>query len=118
MVGGGAVAWYFTPSLCENVEVRRLPSPDGRLDLVVFERNCGATTDFSSQVSLVPHGASVDDRPGNVYIYGHRVPLALTWHSAAAIAVHYPPGFRGLTEARSVRGVSVEFAEDTAVKEP
>jgi len=51
---------------CANTVLQDIPSPDGRRHAVVFERSCGATTGFSTQVSVVPsvrdaHGA------GNVF---------------------------------------------------
>jgi len=51
---------------CENSVLQDIPSPDGRRHAVIFERSCGATTGFSTQVSVVP---SVRDArgPGNVF---------------------------------------------------
>jgi hypothetical protein len=42
--------------LCGNEELSRIPSPDGKLHAVVLLRACGATTGFSTQVSLVDAG--------------------------------------------------------------
>jgi hypothetical protein len=47
---------------CSNSLEQRLPSPDGKNDAVVFVRDCGATTDYSAQLSIVapmemPQGA-------------------------------------------------------------
>jgi hypothetical protein len=50
--------------LCTNVIVETLPSPNGELDAVLYQRDCGATTGFSTQVSVVPEGEEVVN--GNV----------------------------------------------------
>jgi hypothetical protein len=48
--------------LC-GVTVRRIvPAPDAKAALVTFEVDCGATTPFSTQVTLVPGGASFSRR--------------------------------------------------------
>jgi len=75
-VGGIAIgigAAFVLPHLmrdpCGNTIVEALPSPDGSHKAVVFVRNCGATTDFSTQMSVLrgdsgtrghPHSGCVD----------------------------------------------------------
>jgi hypothetical protein len=54
--------------LCGNQEISRLPSPDGKLEAVIFGRDCGATTDFTTQISIVAKGASVQRGSGNTFI--------------------------------------------------
>jgi len=52
---------------CTNESVSDAVSPDGRRHAVVFTRDCGATTGFSTQVSVLPAGR----RPsggGNVFV--------------------------------------------------
>jgi hypothetical protein len=45
---------------CRNDIAQRATSPDGVWDAVLFQRDCGATTDFTTQVSVVHHGADVN----------------------------------------------------------
>jgi len=54
--------------VCGNTEVSRLVSPDGRLDAVIFERSCGATTDFTTQISIVRKGDAIANDAGNAFI--------------------------------------------------
>lgn len=54
--------------LCANDEVVRVPSPDAKFEAVVFQRDCGATTGFSTQVSVVTKGGSLPNEAGNVLI--------------------------------------------------
>jgi hypothetical protein len=75
---------------CGNEVISEVPSPDRRLKAIVFERDCGATTDFSTQVSVMPSGQQFLTRAtwlrstasGNVFV-------ADTNHGEA------PPGPRG-----------------------
>jgi hypothetical protein len=54
--------------LCGNEEFVRVHQPSGDFDAVAFQRDCGATTGFSIQVSLIPAGDSLPNESGNVLI--------------------------------------------------
>lgn len=60
---------------CENAEVRRVASPDGEVEVVAFERDCGATTDLSYHVSVLPTGDLLPDDPGNTFVTGRSANL-------------------------------------------
>jgi hypothetical protein len=42
---------------CSVTPRRVLPSPKAEVNLVIFEVDCGATTPFNTQASIVPSGA-------------------------------------------------------------
>jgi len=54
--------------LCDNTPLAEVPSPSGTRKAVVFQRDCGATTGFSTQVSVLPAGAKLRDDGGNVFV--------------------------------------------------
>ena len=43
--------------LCGTTIRHVIPAPGGKAPAVIFERDCGATTSFSTQISIVPSGA-------------------------------------------------------------
>lgn len=51
--------------MCANRVIRSVVAPDGRHAAVVFERNCGATTGFSTQISILEPGEALTD--GNIF---------------------------------------------------
>lgn len=53
--------------VCGNEIVAEFPSPDGERRVVVFERDCGATTGFSTQASLLPVDEALPNDGGNVF---------------------------------------------------
>lgn len=61
---------------CGNKVLASVPSPDGSVRAVVFQRDCGATTGFSTQVYILPRNARFLERPaffrstqaGNVFV--------------------------------------------------
>jgi hypothetical protein len=53
---------------CENTTLAQAVSPRGAHRAVVFARSCGATTGFSTQVSVVPARAGLANEGGNVFV--------------------------------------------------
>jgi hypothetical protein len=41
------------PTSCGNDIIRRIVAPGGQHSVVIFQRDCGATTGFSTQVSIL-----------------------------------------------------------------
>ncbi|HKW00131.1 MAG TPA: hypothetical protein VJN96_09910 [Vicinamibacterales bacterium] len=91
---------FALPSLvnpCGNEKLAEYPSPDGKLKVIVFERDCGATTSFSTQASIVPTRAGMPGGSGNLFI-------ADADHGSA------PPGDGGGPELR-VRWIDEQTVE-------
>lgn len=57
----------LTDDLCGNRIVATIPSPDGNLKAVLFERDCGATTGFTEHVSVLRSGNTLPNDFGNIY---------------------------------------------------
>ena|ERR1700757_4349154 len=73
-------------------EVLRVGSPDGQVDAVVFETNCGAPCSFGYDVELVPRGARGGDQIAalegavrNEQAWG----VNLNWLGADKLSVEY-----------------------------
>ncbi len=76
------VGFYSTSGMCANSVVTTATSPNGKWEVVVFERNCGATTGFSSQISLIEASEELDNEAGNIYIAeGYPKDYKVTWKS-------------------------------------
>ena len=58
LVAVGAVGFFIqvTSDLCGDTAVAKVPAPDHSREVVIVERNCGATTGFNYAVHLVPKG--------------------------------------------------------------
>lgn len=52
---------------CENEAVVEAPSPDGALKAVLFQRSCGATTGFTSQISILQRDGKLSGG-GNTFV--------------------------------------------------
>lgn len=64
---------------CEDTVNTEVESPDGQHIVTIFERDCGATTDFSTIVSLRPRGSSFDGDTGRIFVAKGRPRIRATW---------------------------------------
>lgn len=104
---------------CENETITRSQAPDGRHDAILFQRACGATTGFSTQISVLDHGASPSGG-GNVFIANddHGAAAAGAWGSSWAEAkwlsadrllIRYATRSRIFAQRSEVSGVRITY---------
>ncbi|MGZ4789109.1 MAG: hypothetical protein ACXVZX_11375 [Terriglobales bacterium] len=112
--------YTFTLGMCGNSVAREVPSPDGKWKAVIYERDCGATTDFSTQVSVLEARDDVGDESGNVFITDSNhgaVPISgigvinvdVLWRSNSEVRVRYPSAARVFKKETRISGVSVSY---------
>jgi hypothetical protein len=73
---------------CDDTIKAEARSPDGRYVASVFERNCGATTNYSTLVSL--RDATQNFAPGEqgwVFVLSGQADVTLTWESDRLLKV-------------------------------
>src|SRR5262245_58183565 len=120
----GTVAYLglssFDRGMCGASIVRRLPSPDGRLEAVIYERDCGATTDFGTNLSVVRAGAAVGNHAGNLFVAdsdhgrapldsGNVIHLAVQWIGSNSLVVRYDRRVRVFQQHRAAQGVQIQY---------
>lgn len=104
---------------CGNRVVSRVDAPGGARSAVVFRRDCGATTGFSTQVSILPAGQAPAGR-GNAFIADADHGAArrgawdgpwagIRWLHADHLEVRYAPGSRIFLKRETVSGVRVGY---------
>jgi len=116
------LAFFFsgTEDLCGNSPVLEVPSPSGNWKAVVFERNCGATTGFSTQVSVLGAKNSLPNEGGNLFVAdtnqnaapsgpGGGPAVRVTWHGSSSLRIEHHPLARVRRSEPSVNGVHVEY---------
>jgi hypothetical protein len=101
-----------------------VPSPDGKWDVVLMVRNAGATTDYSTQLSVIPAGRVSRElalcRPGNVFIAdGNHGAVAVNprgfmhvdvvWKSPNLVLITFPPTARVFKRERRFQSVIVNY---------
>lgn len=78
------------------------------MDAVAFNRDCGATTDFSTQISIVPAHQQLSDG-GNVLVLRGQAPIKLRWESDASLVVSGIDGAEMFHPVGEVGGVKISY---------
>lgn len=76
--------------MCGNTIYSEAYSPDGRYKAVIFQRDCGATTDISTQVSIIKMNTELKNDSGNVFVVKGPPDLKspkLTWVSNTELLI-------------------------------
>jgi hypothetical protein len=111
-------------SQCGNNVLREVRSPDGQWKVVVFERDCGAASDFSTQASLLGWNERLPENDGgNLFIAdtnhgaaptgpGGGPLLQVTWTGAHNVVLKSPAGARVFKAEARVRAVTAVYVLD------
>ena len=108
---------------CNNSVLQDIASPDGRRHAIVFERSCGATTGFSTQVSVLTRSRELSGG-GNVFVVDddHRkVPagpgggpaVTVRWLDARTVEVHYDKRARVFHQALRHDDTEIRYTSDS-----
>lgn len=98
-------------SACENAPSQTIASPSGALKAVVFSRNCGATTEFNTQVSVLRTNETLSNDGGNTFISGASVPIVVRWSSDSALQISGVGDASAIKKNSIVSGVLVTYAK-------
>jgi hypothetical protein len=129
IVGSG---WYgakrFEESgngLCRNDVVESLPSPDGRFKVVIFVRNCGATTDYSTHVLILSSQEQVTHADtGNVFVadsnhggvgtsFVGALDVRARWSNSNSLVISHPQGSRIYLKEGSFKHIGITYTFTT-----
>lgn len=95
--------------MCENEISQSITSPSGSYVAYVFSRNCGATTGFNTQVSILSPTAKPPHDAGNLYISNLQFPVQLQWQSDKVLKVSGATGSSTIKQLTTVEGVQVIY---------
>jgi hypothetical protein len=95
--------------LCANEVSRSVISPSGKLKVVVFGRNCGATTGVNTQVSIIPVSQLLPEQGGNSLILDGAIELKVEWKSDSVLHIRGIGSSRVFKQGGSVQGVSISY---------
>jgi hypothetical protein len=111
---------------CANDQLADRPSPNGRYHAVVFQRDCGATTGFSTQVSVLAAGDSLRNEGGNAFVAdddhgaapagsGGGPAVSVRWLTPDTLEVRFHPRSRVFTREARVGAVAIHYVTDSTV---
>ncbi len=114
------IFYFISRDMCGNDVVREVVSPDGKQKVVVFERSCGATTGFSTQMSIVQARKKLDNEGGNAFVADSShgavevnsrgvIDADVHWIDNNTVEISYPVGARIFRNNSQVGSVSVRY---------
>jgi hypothetical protein len=112
--GGYRLFQYFSALQdalqCDVTVKRKIPSPHYRRLAVVFEKDCGATTPFNTQVSIAAGTKpfSSDKFPSFLSLRGQHA-LTVGWLDEETIQIEIPKGAEVFRQDRRADGVAVLY---------
>ena len=124
LLGGTMLAllglWGVASGMCGNEVLADIRAPDNRNRAVVFQRHCGATTGFSTQVSILRGACRLPNEGGNVFIAdtdhgqapagpGGGPVVEVRWIDNAELEVRHDIRARVFTTDTLVEGVKIRF---------
>ena len=110
---------------CGNDLLATLSSPRAGPKLIIFQRDCGATTGFSTQASILGASDTLQGS-GNVFIAdtdhgkapsgpGGGPQLAARWISRDTLELRYHPQARVFRADSAQRGVTIRYVKDSTL---
>jgi hypothetical protein len=93
--------WYFTELMCGTQIFQEVYSPDNDYKAVVFQRDCGATTGFTTQISILKASKELPNNIGNIFAMdGHPdwTNAQLHWDTNRSLSVSYSESYRVFTQ--------------------
>ena len=106
-----ALLWLFaSPSdLCANDNLRESVSPNGTLKAVLFRRDCGATTSYSTQVSILPTSRQLPNEAGNVFIVGGEPLVVVRWLDDRHLSISGGGAATAFKHVSAFNGVQITY---------
>lgn len=86
----------FGKAMCGNEIFQEAPFPDNSCKAVVFQPDCGATTGFSTQVSILGTNAKLSNEAGNILIMdGHPdwTEVQVSWEADDLLIISHNNGY-------------------------
>lgn len=74
-------------TLCGNSIKSEAQSPDGKYLATLFQRDCGATTDFSTIVNIRPFDSKFNPDNGIVLLIGGQPNVSLRWIANSSLQI-------------------------------
>jgi hypothetical protein len=97
---------------CQKIVHVKIPSPTSTLNAWIFELECGATTGFNTQLSIVPTKERLDYSrfPPAVVVDG-KGNIEATWLSPTELAVSLAPSVKVYTRKAESNGVVLRYSD-------
>jgi hypothetical protein len=95
--------------LCGNDPLTQEESPDKKHLAIVFLRDCGATTGFSTQVSILDAPAKLPNEGGNVLVVEGKYPGSVRWEGNNKLVISGLSTAKEFLTLMEYRGIEIKY---------
>lgn len=116
-VASGLTGWYLYPRIekiivsriCEFTVMKVVAAPNAMHGLLIFDRDCGATSPFGAQVGLLKDAKRVSDDIEPFFVVKGRHNLNVRWTVDGKIEIDVPPGQFVYRQDTTVDSIPVSY---------
>jgi hypothetical protein len=113
---------FLSGDMCANEIIEEIPSPNKGFKAVIFTRDCGATTGYSTQLSIIDNSANLDNEAGNVLIMSDKTGDGLTsdnggakvnatWTSDTTITIYFDSRTEVRKQEPEINGIKASYEQ-------
>ncbi|MBK9705879.1 MAG: hypothetical protein IPO77_02385 [Acidobacteria bacterium] len=107
---------------CGNEIIKEIIAPDQKYKVIIFQRDCGATTGYSTQISFMPANEKLPNKEGNIFSCdsdhgkapagpGGGPPVEVKWKEGNILEIIHDTDARIFFAANERSGVKIEYAK-------
>lgn len=96
-------------SMCGNDPINADVSPNEERVAIAFIRNCGATTPFYTQVSILDAPGKLPNEAGNVFIVEDKHPVSVQWKNDKELKIDGPGYGKMSLRLSEYQGIRISY---------
>jgi len=81
--------------------------------VAIFNRGCGATSGFNTQVSIINAGEELENDGGNLFIADGTLPLVIRWNSETEVLISGVGNPEIYKKENTLNGVTIIYESQT-----
>ncbi|PPD51148.1 MAG: hypothetical protein CTY16_00425 [Methylobacter sp.] len=102
----------FLSGMCGNEIIQNALSPGNHFKAILFSRDCGATTNFNTHISLIAPDEGLPNESGNVFIVNgdpKDLNIEIDWLTPTDLVVRHAAGLTAHKKENRYRGITVTY---------
>lgn len=106
---------FCSVEMCTNKIINTKYSPNRKYKIVIFQRNCGATTDFSTQISILQFNEELKNEGGNLFTADgatnkeNIINVKPKWLSNENVIIEYDKNARVFKNEKSINEIKIDY---------
>ena len=112
LIGFGVIfgSIFSSNDMCGNTIIETKFSPNQNNKIVLFERSCGATTGFSTQVSILEKGNYLENENSTIFIM-YKDSLNIKWVNDKEVNIEFSKNSEVFKKQNHFKGIKINYKE-------